>query len=65
MVMVACSKDGRNQSTCIEKGKLKNNNKIRQHEKNKPIFQIPLSFSLVQTLFFTADVAEWLDQCFN
>jgi hypothetical protein len=31
---------------CIEKGKPKNKNKIRQHEK-KPIFQYPLSFSLV------------------
>ncbi len=51
MVMAAHSNNGRNQLTCIEKGKPKNNNKIRQHEKNKPIFQFPLSFFLVQPLF--------------
>ncbi len=51
MVTAACSNNCRNQLTCIEKGKLKNNNKIKQHEKNKPIFQFPLSFFLVQPLF--------------
>jgi hypothetical protein len=51
MVTAAHSNNGRNQSTCIEKGKPKNNNKIRQHEKNKPIFHFPLSFFLVQSLF--------------
>ena len=51
MVMAARSNNSRNQSACIEKGKPKNNNKIRQHEKNKPIFQFPLFFFLVQPLF--------------
>jgi hypothetical protein len=36
----------RNQLTCIEKGKPKNHNKIKQHEK-KTIFQFPLSLPLV------------------
>ncbi len=51
MVTATRSNNGRNQSTCIEKGKPKNNNKIRQHEKNKSIFQFLLSFFLVQPLF--------------
>jgi hypothetical protein len=51
MVTAAHSDNGRNQLTCIEKDKPKNNNKIRQHEKNKPIFQFLLSFFLVQSLF--------------
>jgi hypothetical protein len=51
MVTAPHSDNGRNQSTCIEKGKPKNNNKIRQHEINKPIFHFPLSFFLVQSLF--------------
>jgi hypothetical protein len=51
MVTAACSDNGRNLFTCIEKGKPKNNNKIKQHEKNKPIFQFPLFFFLVQPLF--------------
>jgi hypothetical protein len=51
MVTVAHSDNGRNQLTCIEKDKPKNNNKIRQHEKNKPIFQFLLSFSLFKPFF--------------
>jgi hypothetical protein len=38
MVTAARSNNGRNQLTCIEKGKPKNNHKIRHHEKDKPIF---------------------------
>jgi hypothetical protein len=38
MVTAARSNNCRNQLTCIEKDKPKNNNKIRQHQKNKPIF---------------------------
>ncbi len=53
MVTAARSNNGRNQLTCIEKDKPKNNNKIRQHEKNKPIFQFLLFFFLVQPLFFS------------
>ncbi len=48
MVTAAHSNNGRNQLTCIEKDKQKNNNKLRQHEKNKPIFQFLLSFFLAQ-----------------
>ncbi len=51
MITAARSNNGRNQLTCIEKGKPENNSKIRQHEKNKPIFQFPLFFFLVQPLF--------------
>jgi hypothetical protein len=51
MVTAALSNNGRNQLTCIEKDKPKNNKKIRQHEKNKPIFQFLLSFFLVEPLF--------------
>jgi hypothetical protein len=51
MVTAAHSDNGRNQLTCIEKDKPKNNNKIRQREKNEPIFQFLLSFFLVQPLF--------------
>ncbi len=51
MVTAAHSKNSRNQLTCVEKDKPKNNNKIRQHEKIKPVFQFLLSFFLVQTLF--------------
>ncbi len=36
----------RNQLTCIEKGKPKNNNKIRQHEKTNPSFNSPSPSSL-------------------
>ncbi len=50
MVTAACSDNGGNQLTCIEKDKPKNN-KISQHEKNKPIFKFLLSFFLVQPLF--------------
>ncbi len=53
MVTAAHSDNGRNQLTCIEKDKPKNNNKIRQHEKNKPIFQFLPSLILGQTLFFS------------
>jgi hypothetical protein len=53
MVTAACSDNGRNQLTCIEKDKPKNNNKMRQHEKNKPIFQFLLSLFFVQPLFFS------------
>ncbi len=52
MVIAACSDNGRNQLTCIEKDEPKNNNKIRQHEKNNPS-QFLLSFFLVQPLFFS------------
>ncbi len=51
LVTAAHSDNSRNQLICIGKGKPKNNNKIRQHEKNKPIFQFPLSFFLVQPFF--------------
>ncbi len=51
MVTAAHSNNSRNQLTCIENDKQKNNNKTRQHEKNKPIFQFLLSFFLVQPLF--------------
>ncbi len=44
MVMAARSNGGRNQSTCIEKDKPKNNNKIKQHEKTNPSFNPPLLF---------------------
>jgi hypothetical protein len=53
LVTAAHSDNSRNQLTCIEKDKQKNNNKIRQHEKNKPIFQFLLSFFLAQPLFFS------------
>ncbi len=46
MVTAAHRDNGRNQMKCIEKGKPKNKNKIRQHEK-KTIFQYPLSFFLI------------------
>jgi hypothetical protein len=36
----------RNQSTCIEKGKPKNNSKIRQHEKTMPPFNSSSPFPL-------------------
>ncbi len=51
MITAAHSDNSRNQLTWIEKDKPKNNNKIRQHEKNKPIFQVLLSFFLIQPLF--------------
>jgi hypothetical protein len=51
MVMVAHSENDRNQSTCIEKGKPKNNNKIRQHKKTNPSFKSPCPFSLSNTFF--------------
>jgi hypothetical protein len=51
MVTAACSNDNRNQSTCIEKGKPKNNNKIRQHEKTNQSFHFPCPFSLSNTFF--------------
>jgi hypothetical protein len=41
----------RNQSTCIEKGKPKNNNKIRQHEKTNPSFHSPSPFPLSNPFF--------------
>jgi hypothetical protein len=41
----------RNQSTCIEKGKPKNNNKIRQHEKMNPSFNSPSPFPLSNPFF--------------
>jgi hypothetical protein len=41
----------RNQSTCIEKGKPKNNNKIRQHEKTNPSFNSPSPFPLSNPVF--------------
>jgi hypothetical protein len=49
MVMAARSNEDRNQSPCIEKGKPKNNNKIRQHEKPNPSFNSPCPFSLSNT----------------
>jgi hypothetical protein len=51
MVTSARSDNGRNQLTCIEKDKPKNKNKLRQHEKNKPIFRFLLSLLFVQPLF--------------
>jgi hypothetical protein len=51
MVTAARSDNDRNQLTSLEKDEPKNNNKIRQHEKNKPIFQFLLSLFLVQPLF--------------
>jgi hypothetical protein len=51
MVMAAHSNNNRNQSTCIEKGKPTNNNKIRQHEKTNPSFNSPCHFSLSNTYF--------------
>ncbi len=51
MVTAAHRNNSKNQLTCIEKDKPKNNNKIRLHEKNKPIYQFLLSFFLVQPLF--------------
>jgi hypothetical protein len=48
MMITAANRDkGRNQMKCIEKRKPKNQNMIRQHEKNKPIFQYHLSFFLI------------------
>jgi hypothetical protein len=41
----------RNQSTCIEKGKPKNNNKIRQHEKTNSSFNSPSPFPLSNPFF--------------
>ncbi len=41
----------RNQLTCIEKGKPKNNNKIRQHEKTNPSFNSPSPFPLFGPFF--------------
>ncbi len=49
--MAAHSNNNRNQSTCIEKGKPTNNNKIRQHEKTNPSFNSPCHFSLSNTYF--------------
>jgi hypothetical protein len=51
MVMAARSKDGRNQLTYIEKGKPKNNNNIRQHEKTNPSFNSPSPFPLSNPSF--------------
>jgi hypothetical protein len=51
MVMAAHSDNDRNQSSCIEKGKPKNNTKIRQHEKINPSFDSPCPFSLSNTFF--------------
>jgi hypothetical protein len=45
MVTAAHRDNGRNQMKCIEKGKPKNKNKIRHHEK-KPSSNIPSHFSL-------------------
>jgi hypothetical protein len=53
MVTAARSDNGRNQLTCIEKNKPKNNNKIRQHEKNKLIFNSFSPFSLFNPFFAT------------
>jgi hypothetical protein len=50
MVTAACSDNGRNQLTCIEKDKPKNNNKIRQHEK-KTSFNSLSPFSLFNPFF--------------
>jgi hypothetical protein len=41
----------RNPSTCIEKGKPKNNYKIRQHEKTNPSFNSPTPFPLSNPFF--------------
>jgi hypothetical protein len=55
MVMAAHSNDGRNESTCIEKGKPKNNKKIRQHEKTNPSFNSPSPFPLSNPFFAQTD----------
>jgi hypothetical protein len=41
----------RNQSTYIEKGKPKNNSKIRQHEKTNPSLNSPSPFPLSNPFF--------------
>jgi hypothetical protein len=41
----------RNQPLCIEKGKPKSNNKIRQHEKTNPSFNTPSPFPLSNPFF--------------
>jgi hypothetical protein len=51
MVTAAHSNNGRNQLTCIEKDKPKNNNKIRQHEKKQTHLSIPSLLFLVQPVF--------------
>jgi hypothetical protein len=68
MVMAAHSNNDRNQSTCIEKDKPKNNNKIRQHEKTNPSFNSPCLFSLsnnffVQTVAIAIVIAVHPDDC--
>jgi hypothetical protein len=45
MVTAARSDNDRNQLTCIEKGKPKNNNEIRQHEKQTHLSIPPVLFS--------------------
>jgi hypothetical protein len=51
MVTAAHSNNGRNQLTCTEKDKPKNNNKIRQHEKTNPSFTSFSPFSLSNPYF--------------
>jgi hypothetical protein len=51
MVTAARSNNGRNQLTCIEKDKPKNNNKIRQHEKTNTSFNSFFPFSLFNPFF--------------
>jgi hypothetical protein len=51
MLTAARSNNGRNQLTCIEKNKPKNNNKIRQHEKTNPSFNSFSPYSLFNPFF--------------
>jgi hypothetical protein len=51
MVTAARSNNGRNQLTCIEKDKPKNNNKSRQHEITNPSFDSFSPFSLFNPFF--------------
>ncbi len=68
MVTAARSNNDRNQLTCIEKGKPKNNNKIRQHEKTKPslIYFSPFSLSnpfFAQTITIVIVIAAHCNDC--
>ncbi len=51
MVTAARSNNSRYQSACIEKGKPKNNNKIRQHKNKKTSFNSPSPFPLSNPFF--------------
>jgi hypothetical protein len=51
--------------TCIEKDKPKNNNKIRQHEKNKPIFQFLSNPFFAQTITIAIVIAVHRNDCWR